>query len=704
MPKAQSRAHSSDASFRAALADVFRESADCLVALDTLWSKTNAENDSTNCLRIAAAAINHIHHAWSSFAGLDEWLARLGRDLPNATAFEDIADEVRVHCAAIVAHHLSDAPFTDPAPRSERLATAISLLVKHGNALPANELFSASRSLLDFIEIENEPDGFEAILMLLESRRNDADLNPLWQGRALVYGGRCYLLFNLQQNSKRFRERALKLWLEVRALARMSNLPTLQFDVVHAELLDATTRGEIDAVPLLLTDMEGALDSKKPMQLSEYFVQRAKLALFDEDAQGAMTASADALRYVKLAIAPEKQIGVQVLARVWALALGGEYAAARETLAVNIASQSGRPKQILTCIDAFLNALAVRFAHGAANITYRQALTDAMSQAASLKWPNYLSSLPKLASLVSADALNADIHAPFVRATITQRKLPPPSTECAMWPWPLLITTFGGFSMTRFGEPIEFEGKVQKKPLELLKCIASAGARGLSIQLVGEMLWPEAESEQARTSFKVTLSRLRKLLDVADAIDVTDTRVSINRRVVRVDCTNFEAAAEGIESAIAKGEAPPVLLAEQFAALYRGRFLGDEACNRWLQSSRERWHTRFVRVVIAAGTAMEVAGLYDEAVSLYEQAVQQDSLSEDLHRHLIAVHIKQGEHAAALNVFRRLRQSLSLALGVMPSEKTLALVTPLGVTADKHANPTARDAARPNTGPNSRLS
>jgi LuxR family transcriptional regulator, maltose regulon positive regulatory protein len=700
MPKAQSRDHSPNASFRAVLANVFSESGDCLVELDALWRSANTGNDSANCLRIAAVAINHIHHAWSSFARLDEWLGRLGRDLPNAAAFENTADEIRVHCAAIVAHHLSNAPFADPIPRSERLATAISLLVEHGTALPANELFAASRSLLDFIEIENEPDGFEAILMLLEARRDDRALGPIWRGRALVYGGRCYLRFNLQQGSKRFRERALKLWLEVRALAQKNNLPTLKFDVAYAELLDATTRGETDALPLLLADMEGALDARRPMQLSEYFIQRTKLALFEEDAQAALTASADAVRYAKLAQAPEKQIGVHLVARAWAYALGSDYTAARKTLAGNIASQSGRPKQILTCVDTFLAALELRDPHGATsaqNKQYEQILRDAMSQAVSLKWPNYLSSLPKLASLASADALNADIHAGFVRATITQRKLPPPSIECATWPWPLSITTFGGFSMTRFGEAIEFEGKVQKKPLELLKCIVSAGARGLSIQLVGEMLWPEAESEQAKTSFKVTLSRLRKLLEIADAIDVTDTRVAINRKVVRVDCTNFEAAAENIDSVIAKGETPTVPLAEHFAALYRGRFLGEEACNRWLQSSRERWHTRYLRTVIAAGTAMEAAGLNHAATSLYERAVEQDSLSEELHRRLIAAYIKQGESAAALNVFRRLRQSLSLALGVMPSEKTLALVMPLGVTADKQTHSSAPGATRPNT-------
>jgi DNA-binding SARP family transcriptional activator len=322
-----------------------------------------------------------------------------------------------------------------------------------------------------------------------------------------------------------------------------------------------------------------------------------------------------------------------------------------------------------------------------------------MSLAAQLQWPNYLASLPTLASLVSGDALNADFEPTFVRATAAQRKLPPPEMDCAAWPWPLEVTTFGGFALKRFGEAMPFEGKVQKKPLELLKSIVSVGRRGVSIHLLCEMLWPESPPEQARTAFKVTLSRLRKLLDVANAFEMTDTRIALNSEVVRVDCARFEMLGDALDTAgaptttttgsmpdkIANASVPSLTaLAQQFVAVYRGRFLGNEPCNRWLQSARERWHTRFVRVVISVGTRIEAEHGVDVALPLYERAVEHDALSEELHRRLIAAYVQQGEHAEAISVFRRLRQNLSLTLGVMPSEKTLALVAPLGTATEKH--------------------
>ena len=692
MPKAPPRKPAAPATLHAALAWVFSESADCPARLDALWLSADAEKNHRLCLLLSAIAVNHIHHAWSSFAGLDTWLSRLAQDLPQEAAVTDAADKIRIHCAAMFAHHLSNAPFADALSVELRLQATIALLTRHGAALPPNELFSAARSLLDFIEIENAPDGFEAILMLLEARKLDPDLNPLWRGRALVYGGRCYLRFNLLQKSKRFRERALKLWKEAHELARTHNLRTVQFDVAYAELLDAATRGEFDAVPLLLADMEASLDARRPMQLSEFFVQRTKQALIEADVQTALSASADSLRYAGLASAPEKQIGAQVLGRAWALAIDGQYAAARERIAANIVAQSGRPREIILCISAFLGALEVRDADGAKGANYLQRLREAFTQAARLQWPNYLASLPTLASRVSGDALNADIEAAFVRATVAQRKLPPPEQDCAAWPWPLEISTFGGFALKRFGEAMPFEGKVQKKPLELLKSIVSVGRRGISIHLLCEMLWPDSEAEQARTAFKVTLSRLRKLLDVANAFEMSDTRVALNSEVVRVDCARFEALGDALDAAdtaplsrttVNVANTGASSLVQQFIAVYAGRFLGNEPANRWLQSARERWHARFVRVVIDAGARIEAEGNIDVAISLYERAVEHDTVSEDLHRSLIAAYMRQGEHAQAVSVFRRLRHNLSLTLGVMPSEKTLALVATLNTAHEK---------------------
>lgn len=661
---------------------VLKEHPACIATLEQLWQKADARSAHSERLCISALAINHLHLAWSRFDSLADWLGRFNRDLIHATSLAEARDQLMVECAAMVRHHLSDAPIADDTPARPRLNHAVSLLTQHAGELSTSERLIAARSLLDLIEIENESDGFEAIVMLVEASQRSKDVDMLWLGRAMIYAGRCYLRFNLEQTSKRFRERATRLWQAVRSLAKKNSIGQLQFEVAHAELLDAVTRGEREKVSVLLSEMEATVDHESPMQLADFFMQRAKHALQEEDAQAAMTASADAIRYTQVARAPLRQCGPHTLVRVWALALGKRFDDATKVLDGNIATQSGRPREILNCIRLFLVAVSCR--GDTPDAKYLAALTTAIQTAQSLKWPNYLATLPRFASIVSADALNAGIAPDWVRATVAQRRLPPPPFDVEDWPWPLAIRTFGGFSLKRYGAEIEFEGKVQKKPLELLKSVVSVGSRGVSIAVLTEAVWPDSDAEQARAAFKVTLSRLRKLLDVADAIEIRDSRIALNPKCVYVDSHRFDSLADRFESSLHSDAAKdnskqrePSAIVESILKLYQGRFLGDEDCNRWLLGARERWHTKFVRLIGEAGRHFESAGDTTFAIRLYERATALDPLSEELHRRIIAHYLDQGEHAEALAVFHRLKRNLALSLGVSPSEKTLALVAPL---------------------------
>ena len=174
MPKVSPRDHLTPAALQAVLSDTFSESADCLSRVDALWHEASGANDQRVRLVLAAIAVNHLHHAWSSFATLNDWLARLARDLPGEDAVAAPADKIRIHCAAMFGHHLSHEPFADALSIADRLARAVALLTEHGATLAVNELFAGARSLLDFIEIENAPDGFEAILTLLDARKTTA--------------------------------------------------------------------------------------------------------------------------------------------------------------------------------------------------------------------------------------------------------------------------------------------------------------------------------------------------------------------------------------------------------------------------------------------------------------------------------------------------------------------------------------------------
>ena len=92
-----------------------------------------------------------------------------------------------------------------------------------------------------------------------------------------------------------------------------------------------------------------------------------------------------------------------------------------------------------------------------------------------------------------------------------------PSTRPA-WPWPLKIRTLGAFALLRDDKPLASTGKAQKKPLELLKAVVAHGGRAVDAALLTSLLWPDAEGDDAKTSFDSNLYRLRKLLAVDNAL------------------------------------------------------------------------------------------------------------------------------------------------------------------------------------------
>ena len=145
-------------------------------------------------------------------------------------------------------------------------------------------------------------------------------------------------------------------------------------------------------------------------------------------------------------------------------------------------------------------------------------------------------------SPVLALALARGIETDYVRTLIRKRKLPPPGPGVADWPWPVALRTFGEFSIARDGEPLVSKGKAQKKPLELLKALITHGGRGVDATMLTGLVWPDAEGDDAKTSFDSNLYRLRKLLDIEGVLQLADGKLSLNPELVWLDVWAFEAA------------------------------------------------------------------------------------------------------------------------------------------------------------------
>ena len=218
---------------------------------------------------------------------------------------------------------------------------------------------------------------------------------------------------------------------------------------------------------------------------------------------------------------------------------------------------------------------------------------------------------PAMMARLYGEALDRGIAIPYVQDVIRTHAMAPASADVAAWPWPVVVRTLGGFAIEVRGAPMRFEGKSQRRPLDLLKALIALGGRDVPAHALIDLLWPESLEDGGQKALEITVHRLRRLLLSDDAVRVTDRRVTLDAALVWVDAWTLErmlarlvGTAGGPEPAIADLEAA----AARALDLYRGEFLGGEPEAPWLVPIRNRIAGRFQRFVLRLGGHWEVPG------------------------------------------------------------------------------------------------
>ncbi len=263
-----------------------------------------------------------------------------------------------------------------------------------------------------------------------------------------------------------------------------------------------------------------------------------------------------------------------------------------------------------------------------------------------------------------AEALRSNIEAEYVTEMIGRLRISPPAALIESWPWSVKIYALGRYEIYRAGKRLEFSGKVPKKPLMLLKALIAFGGSNVPEERLMDALWPDEEADSARKSLDITVLRLRKLLASNDAVIVGDELISLDPKLCWVDIWAFEQRAD--EACTAEAQRVPTGAAKALA-LYRGNFLPADAEQPWTVKMRERLRVKFVRLVETVAREEESAGHWDKAIADYLKGLDADDLVESFHLGLMRCYQGQGRPAEAIAAFRRLRQTLSVVLGIAPS-------------------------------------
>jgi DNA-binding SARP family transcriptional activator len=85
-------------------------------------------------------------------------------------------------------------------------------------------------------------------------------------------------------------------------------------------------------------------------------------------------------------------------------------------------------------------------------------------------------------------------------------------------------------------------------------------------------------------------------------------------------------------------------------------------------ATRERLRGKFIHALSALGAALEQDEKLDEAMTYYVRGIDADPVVETFHQGLMRCLNRMGRRSEAISAYRRLKQTLSVVLGVPPSE------------------------------------
>jgi DNA-binding SARP family transcriptional activator len=283
---------------------------------------------------------------------------------------------------------------------------------------------------------------------------------------------------------------------------------------------------------------------------------------------------------------------------------------------------------------------------------------------------------PAIMAKLCAKALTASIEVEYVQKLIRVHKLvlesPPHHIE--NWPWQLKINTFGLFQIMKEGKPLQFTGKAQKMPLELLMVLISYGGVEVSIEKIMDALWYETDGDMARSAFSTTLNRLRNLIGIKEAIQLQAGKVTLDKNYFWVDVWAFVRTLDEAEALWEKGERQEAIARyEKAITLYKGHFLAEESEEPWMIPLRERLKSKFLDAILKLGECWEQEEAFENAIACYEKGLAIDNLEEIFYQRLMKCFYNLGHHAEAIKVYKQCKDALNEFLGIRPSYETEAI-------------------------------
>jgi ATP/maltotriose-dependent transcriptional regulator MalT/DNA-binding SARP family transcriptional activator len=609
-------------------------------------------------LRGQALALNTIvtgcYYEWANFVPLDRWLPEFDRLLGADAPPLDPASELRARAAYLIVL-LFRRPEDDA---MEACARRLDDLIDAEPDLNARMM--AASTLFNYFNWKAKGDAADALVARIAPVLSRPEVTPLMQ-----LWWRTHLSFWHYING-RYDESATVI-AAARDIAGRYGLDAYLFEIDHAEASALITKGAYAEARTLIEATERRMSPARRMDWAYFHNLRANLEQRLGHFMSAVQAAERAVQMARETGLPIMQVPHFLVRLAHCRMAAGDEAAGMQALDEAIGLATGVDRRHFEDLRDLLESCAdlSRGQVDRAAATLARVLADYRSR----RQVVFLRARPELAARLADFALERGIETDYVRLLIARNGLVAPADATDRWPFPLRIRALGGFTLTRNDEPMRFTGKTQQRPLDLLKLLVALGGHEVDSQQLTAALWPDADGAAAKTSFDTTLFRLRKLIDVDDALTLAGGKLSLSADRCWTDVRALEALLASVDRV---GSRDAATLARRILERYAGPLLGTED-EPWIAKPRDALRARFIRALARLGGELEQALDWTAAADLYRRGLEADNLAEPLYRGLMRSLAAVGDHAEALNAFRRCRELLSVVLGLKPSPETEAI-------------------------------
>ncbi len=243
------------------------------------------------------------------------------------------------------------------------------------------------------------------------------------------------------------------------------------------------------------------------------------------------------------------------------------------------------------------------------------------------------------------------------------------------------IETLGGFRLYRGLTVMEEREWGGHLPKFLLKAIVTYGSRQVPKDQIIEALWPEVTAQSGERNLKITLHRLRKVLEPemdkafgSSYVYLKANVMYLDEELCKTDLDDFLSFCRRGEKKEREGDTEAALFLYNNALdLYKGDFLSEELYTSWIDAKREELRKLYINLLFRIAGIQEKRGTSKIAIECYKKIIQIDPLSEQVYQRLMTLYSNRHMQGEAIKAYKDCRKALWEGLDTEPEALTTAI-------------------------------